>query len=648
MRCRHRRDADRSPIERIRRAQAPSASAQAAVDAQRAELKIDLRNEDIAFEQRRSTVLNRRPIRYAWCAAQSSPEHGSYHFCAWLTAPTCDYLQCAEAESGCVRCETGAGGCARDSPPITSSAPLLAYDAGSPKESVSDARGAPHPAAAHSPGPAAGDNFRLSLGPAADLVTRPQSLKVSMGTGSFQLGYELEPAGYEPVIAGRGLRQTYLLFGGPGSGKTTLFRHILIGLLGHPDRPGCLLLDPKGVLSEWLARVMAYHHRSNDLTVLAAGRDEHAFNVLGETKTNDSASSSGLPPKELGRLLSEVVLAGATVDPSWTPLLGDLLESSAVVLSAHVPGGQLTANSWLRQLLTTEVNSYSGEKRVDIPIVVTARRVRNHPDPDVQLASQRIEEFYRTVEDKHLRYLRQMIERSFGELMSAEWQYLSRQDNPAVYGGIIREGRVVSVAVGQGSPAFQRSLSTLTKAVFQQAVLADLAQRPGETPFCILACDEYAQAITEGETGLVSDSRFFSLSREAGCLSLLALQSVATGRSRFPPTMRDRWEGILGNVTVKFFMRLNDIETAELGSALAGTRHSFVPVSSTGLAASGSSLNEGVTMIEHRSIPAWYLTNKMPQGRSLVHGTLDGESEPTACFISTPYPLLVPETAPPS
>jgi hypothetical protein len=43
-------------------------------------------------------------------------------------------------------------------------------------------------------------------------------------------------------------------------------------------------------------------------------------------------------------------------------------------------------------------------------------------------------------------------------------------------------------------------------------------------------------------------------------MSLLALQSVATGRSRFPASMHDRWDGILGNVMVKMFMRVNDVE----------------------------------------------------------------------------------------
>jgi hypothetical protein len=101
--------------------------------------------------------------------------------------------------------------------------------------------------------------------------------------------------------------------------------------------------------------------------------------------------------------------------------------------------------------------------------------------------------------------------------------------------------------------------------------------------------------------------------------------------------MRDRWDGILGNVTVKFFMRLNDLETAELGSSLAGSQHSFIPVVSTGLSQTGASMNEGVTMLEHRIVPSWYLTNRMPRGVALVHGTLDGVSPPTSCFVIAPH-----------
>ena len=119
-------------------------------------------------------------------------------------------------------------------------------------------------------------------------------------------------------------------------------------------------------------------------------------------------------------------------------------------------------------------------------------------------------------------------------------------------------------------------------------------------------------------------------------MSLLALQSVATGRSRFPAAMHDRWDGILGNATVKLFMRVNDVETAELGSALAGSQHSFIPVLSQQHSAQGPAVTQSTNMLEHSRVPPWYLTNRMEQGYALVHGTLDGRSAPTSVFVRVP------------
>ena len=308
--------------------------------------------------------------------------------------------------------------------------------------------------------------------------------------------------------------------------------------------------------------------------------------------------------------------------------------------------GELTAKALLRAILYRRDFTYpDGRKIKEYPIVIraisAAKLAKRSHNNDLGIAADRVEEYFTSTEPRQRRFVRQIIERSLAELMSPDWEYLSATGGgDSVYSGIIKRHRVVTVAVGQSSPAFQRSMSTLVKSLFQQAVLADLSKRDARDapPFFILACDEYAQAITEGETGLVSDSRFFSLSREAGCMSVLALQSVATGRSRFPAAMRDRWDGILGNVTVKLFMRCNDVETAEMGSALAGSQHSFIPVLSQQRSAQGLSATEAVAMLEHRRVPPWYLTNRMGRGYALVHGTLDGQSVPTSVFVRVPGP----------
>jgi hypothetical protein len=678
MLCRHRRAADSSAEEELRVAGVP-ASVQAVLIRQRLELKAALRLEDLLFKQKGGARLDRPPVRHDWCAAWPGASEGRYFFCDWLEGNECSLFQCATGIRDCPRCETGQGTCIsgaeggdpplgdaavpRDTAPLLGAAASISTSSPGTMPSVRTTPSlgtvpapdrmppAPHTAehAWHTDTPRA--NWSLPLGPAFALRTVQQPLAI--GEGGFQLDYKFEELTHErPAIRGRGLAQTYMIFGGPGAGKTYYFKYLLKSLLSHPDRPGCLMLDPKGVLTKWLRKELGDIGRADDFTVLEEDARQPAFNVLG----------ADLQPAELGRLLSEVVLAGADgVSEDWGVLITDLLASAAVLVdksSKDEGKGPVTAAALLNEILyKRHPIRKNGKIEKEYPICRLARKysvVRFEEDPELRIAADRITLYFDSVEPRQERFVRQIIERSLSELTSKKWTYLSGNDGKAgsLYWEIIHKHRVVSVAVGQSSPAFQRSMSTLVKAIFQQAVLADLTRRamrepdpdlrpeprmPSDEPFFLLACDEYAQAITEGASGLVSDSRFFSLAREAGCMSLLALQSVATGRSRFPAAMRDRWEGILGNVSVKFFMKLNDVETAELASALAGSRHSFVPVASQQQSAQGLVASEGVTMVEHPLVPSWFLTNRMPQGHALVHGTLDGKSAPVSIFVKNPY-----------
>jgi len=99
----------------------------------------------------------------------------------------------------------------------------------------------------------------LPLGNAYDLEAISRVLPSnSLGSGSFEIDYERRPMPEQAVIRGKGLRQTYLIFGGPGAGKTYYFKYLLSRMLAHPDRPGCLLLDPKGSeLTPWLEQQLA-------------------------------------------------------------------------------------------------------------------------------------------------------------------------------------------------------------------------------------------------------------------------------------------------------------------------------------------------------------------------------------------------------
>jgi hypothetical protein len=641
VRCVHRRPADQASLDQLNVRGMPP-SQQAAVNRLAGELRAAQRLEELAYQRTAGGgMLGRRPLEHDWCFARSvPPDSGNYYFCDWLKEMKCSHysgpgsahLPKGLSENKREAKEKSVRGVQKTVSTGNTSAAGSRDGAATVQTPVSAATPGSMPAALSRAKVDQKAEWSVPLGIGYDLrtVSRPSEAG-SLGAGSFSIDYEMVEVPAKPAIRDRGLAQTYLIFGGPGAGKTYYFKYLLSSLLAEPRRPGCLLLDPKGALTGWLSEVMQKLGRSSDLTVLQARASQNAFNVL----------SKDLAPIELGRLLSEVVLAGAAgIDPGWAVLVTDLLEAAAVVIAADKMK-TLTAKTLLHDILYRSGFTYpDGRKVKEYPIVFRAKRVlKTTADPDVRIACDRIDDFFKSTEDRQRRFVRQIIERALGNLMSTDWAYLSsEQGDDSIYSGIIHNHRVVTVAVGQGSPAFQRSLSTLVKALFQQTALADLSKRSptDEAPFYILACDEYAQAITEGETGLVSDSRFFSLSREAGCMSLLALQSVATGRSRFPASMHDRWEAILGNVTVKLFMRVNDVETAELGSALAGTQHSFVPVSSQQLSAQGLSATDAVTMLEHPRVPPWYLTNRMPQGYALVQGTLDGKSMPTSVFVRVP------------
>jgi hypothetical protein len=444
--------------------------------------------------------------------------------------------------------------------------------------------------------------------------------------GDRELVYERVLQANDPVLQGAGLFQTMLIFGGPGAGKTHLFKRYLKSLLDHPDNPGALILDPKGVLFEWLSENLSAERREDLVPVTRDGK--HRIDLL----------RAPLDDKDIGRLVAEVALAESpSIDEGWAVLLVDLLESAAVVLRAD--GQPVTMQSLLASVLSRKPFRFTDSSEIlKYPIEVSAQYCPE-TTPDVSSAMDRIQQFYDVVstEERQRRFVRQLLSASLGELASSHWSSLSASDAEFdLYDGIISEHKVVLVSVGQQAPAFQRSLCSLIKAVFQQAVLARLSANGPAKPsrkFFILATDEYAQVVTEGRSGLVSDSQFFSQSREAGCMSLLALQSIATARSRFPANLHDRWGGILGNVGVKLFMRLNDPETAELASRLAGDRLALLRVDSevTGHTGEGSTRSHIATMVDR--VPDWYLTSGLGQGEGLLHGTLNGVGSPVSVIL---------------
>src|SRR5262249_12890936 len=156
--------------------------------------------------------------------------------------------------------------------------------------------------------------------------------------------------------------------------------------------------------------------------------------------------------------------------------------------------------------------------------------------------------------------------------VTEEWSAMSTSAaHPDRLGAVMEspftEGRIVLVSIGEGDPTVRRVVSTIAKALFQVVAGSRLtrAGQPDEPDDALknpsalvwrfgqllLGCDEYGGFLTERNAVGLSNSIFFSRSRQYLCLNLLALQSVHMGMSRVPnPHL---WGAIVGNANVRIF-----------------------------------------------------------------------------------------------
>src|SRR5437868_3282079 len=71
----------------------------------------------------------------------------------------------------------------------------------------------------------------------------------------------------------------------------------------------------------------------------------------------------------------------------------------------------------------------------------------------------------------------------------------------------------------------------------------------------LFLCDEYQAFATVGENDPSGDERFFSLSRQARCIPIVATQSISSLRSTLPG---ESWRTLLQTFRTKVFLTLSD------------------------------------------------------------------------------------------
>jgi type IV secretory system conjugative DNA transfer VirD4/TraG family protein len=117
-----------------------------------------------------------------------------------------------------------------------------------------------------------------------------------------------------------------------------------------------------------------------------------------------------------------------------------------------------------------------------------------------------------------------------------------------------------------------RILGTMLKLDFERAVLLripEIERNNKKKHFrqVFLMCDEYQTFATVGESDPIGDEKFFSLSRQAKCISIVATQSISSLKSTLSG---ESYRTLLQTFRTKIFLALSDDFSTRFASELCG------------------------------------------------------------------------------
>jgi hypothetical protein len=137
---------------------------------------------------------------------------------------------------------------------------------------------------------------------------------------------------------------------------------------------------------------------------------------------------------------------------------------------------------------------------------------------------------------------------------------------------LLEQGTVCALnfPVGMNS-GLAKAIGVMMKLDFERSVLNRIPYieaNPGRHFRQVLfLCDEYQHFATVGESDPTGDEKFFSLSRQAKCIAIVATPSISSLRSSLPG---DSWRTLLQTFRTKIFLSLSDDFSAKTASELCG------------------------------------------------------------------------------
>jgi TraM recognition site of TraD and TraG len=153
----------------------------------------------------------------------------------------------------------------------------------------------------------------------------------------------------------------------------------------------------------------------------------------------------------------------------------------------------------------------------------------------------------------------------------AEHQPGTRKPLPPI-ATLLEEGKIIALNFPASmNPGLARAIGVMLKMDFQRAVLNRIPSivRQPDKPWrpIVFICDEYQHFATVGENEPSGDEKFFTLSRQAKCVPVVATQSISSLKTTLPG---ETWRTLLQTFRTKIFLSLSDDFSAKIASELCG------------------------------------------------------------------------------
>jgi len=140
------------------------------------------------------------------------------------------------------------------------------------------------------------------------------------------------------------------------------------------------------------------------------------------------------------------------------------------------------------------------------------------------------------------------------------------------FAALVEQGKVCALNFPMAlNPGLAKAIGTMMKLDYQRAVLLRIPamererQRPHRDTFFV--CDEYQNFATVGGNDPNGDEKFFSMSRQARCIPIIATQSISSLKEALAG---EGWRTLLQTFRTKIFLAQSDEFSIQTAAALCG------------------------------------------------------------------------------